>query len=205
MTIHRFRPVEEEVRGFGAQMLFIILWYSTIAGEILRGKFNTNYLIFLVAGLLPVFSLIRFSQSAYSYRQQRREAIRLGNASPGRIINVIRKTESQGDGRNNRTYMHYYYLTVEIMNPETGIAMEFESSAYRIPVHRYLASPYVRVYTDETGWKHYIEGFQFKKNKHEPDILGDNGELDDGSFMGTKIIQTIIFVMIVLSFVSRIF
>lgn len=164
MLIRRFRPAQEEVTGIWLQIGFIILWYSTILSSILRAGFRTEYLIFIVAGLLPVYMVIQLARSAYFYRQERKEAIRLGNVKPGRITNVVRKTETYESSRRGRQYRHYYYLTVEILNPDTGIANEFESQAYRVPVHRYLSSPYVQVYTDETGWKHYIEGFQFKEN-----------------------------------------
>lgn len=204
MIVRKFRPVQEEITGVWFQTAFIIFWYLTILINILRSGFRMDYLIFIVAGLLPVYMVIQCARSAYFYRRERREAIRLGNVRPGRIVNVVRKIETYEDSNRRRQYHHYYYLTVEIMNLDTGIANEFESQAYRLPVHRYLSSPYVQVYTDETGWKHYIEGFQFKENKHEPDIIAGTREFEDTSVF-PRVVQTVVLLMIILSIVKQYF
>lgn len=136
MIVRKFRPVQEEITGVWFQTAFIIFWYSTILINILRSGFRMDYLIFIVAGLLPVYMVIQCARSAYFYRRERREAIRLGNVRPGRIVN--------------------------------------------------------------------IEGFQFKENKHEPDIIAGTREFEDTSVF-PRVVQTVVLLMIILSIVKQYF
>lgn len=70
------------------------------------------------------------------------------------------------------TTVKSYCLRVEFISPITG-------EPYRLPLHHYIASPDVLVYTSQSGWKYYIEDIQLKKNKNEPDIFEYREEFDE--------------------------
>ena len=77
----------------------------------------------------------------------------------------------------------------------TGAANTIQSQGYRKPVHRYLASDRVSVYTDRSGWKHYIEDFQWKEHRGDPDIFNMPKEFEE-FHMGGEMLGKVIFVFI---------
>lgn len=202
MMSHKILPIKEEIRGGIPVILFCLFWYYNIISVIVRGGFTVQHSIFLVAGLIPVVTIGMQAKRAFFYRRQRKEAKALGNVVQGKIVNVVRKTMVVDNERNGGRFQYNYFLTVEITDPCTGIANEFESEAYRKPLHHYLSSPYVQVYTDETGWQHYIEGFQLKANKNDPDIFPGRREYEP-STLGQSAIPIIIAIIILLMFISR--
>lgn len=92
-------------------------------------------------------------------------------------------------------YRRYYFLQVEMYDPVTGAANTIQSQGYRKPVHRYLASDRVSVYTDRSGWKHYIEDFQWKEHRGDPDIFNMPKEFEE-FHMGGEMLGKVIFVFI---------
>ena len=85
------RPAEEEIGNVVPGILFSIFWYCSIGGIILRGGFQLMLVIFLIAGILPVFQAVTSIRRALFYRKQRAEAIALGNATYGTITGVTRQ------------------------------------------------------------------------------------------------------------------
>ena len=139
----KIRPAEEEIGNVVPGVLFSIFWYCSIGGIILRGGFQLMLVIFLIAGVLPVFQAVTSIRRALFYRKQRAEAIALGNAAYGTIIGVIRQDVpyyTSGEHRHLR-YRRYYFLNVQMTDPMTGISSEIQSQGYRKPIHRYLSSP----------------------------------------------------------------
>ena len=59
----------------------------------------------------------------------------------------------------------FYFMIIEVVDPQTGAVQTIKSDPYRIPLQKYIGSPYVQVYTDRTGWKHVVDGFQLKERE----------------------------------------
>lgn len=193
------RPAEEEIGNIFPLILFSILWYTLIGNTIISGSFQPMLLMFLVAGLLPLYQIFNNIRRAFFYRRQRSEAIALGNVSHGTITGVTRQDiPSYTSGRRrNLQYRRYYFLNVQMTDPFTGISSEIQSQGYRKPIHRYLSSPQVKIYTDQSGWKHYLEDFQWKQHQNDPDIFHYPKEFEE-VHIGTEQVGQIIFVVIFL-------
>lgn len=193
------RPAEEEIGNVIPLILFGILWYCTIGGIIIRGGFQFPLLIFLIAGMLPLIQAVNSIRRALFYRRQRAKAIALGSAAYGTITGVTRQDVpyyTSGKHRHLR-YRRYYYLTVQMTDPVTGMSSEIRSQGYLKPIHRYLGSPRIRIYTDQSGWKHYLEDFQWKQHRNEPDIFSYPKEFEE-VHIGTERFGQIIFVIILI-------
>ena len=200
------RPAEEEIGSVIPVILFSLLWYSSIFGIIFRGGFQTPLLIFLVAGILPLYQVITNIRRAFFYRRQRAEAVALGNVSYGKITGVTRQDVpyyTSGEHRRLR-YRRYYYLNVEMTDPVTGVSTTIQSQGYRRPIHRYLASPDVKIYTDQSGWKHYLEDFHWKEHRSDPDIFSYPREFEE-THLGTERFGQIIFVVILILMIITMF
>lgn len=184
------RPAEEEISGVIPTLVFAAAWYAIVFRSIVSAGFGPYMLIFLVGGLLMPYTAVNNLRRALFYRRQRAEAVALENVAQGRITGVERQYVSYRKGRHRR-YRRYYFLQVEMYDPVTGAANTIQSQGYRKPIHRYLASDRVSVYTDRSGWKHYIEDFQWKEHRGDPDIFNMPKE-----FMGGEILGKVIFVFI---------
>lgn len=206
MMIRRnIRPAEEEIGNLLPELLFTIGWYSALGSIITRNAFQTELILFLAAGLLPLFHMTTSIRRAFFYRRQRAAAIALGKVANGRIMNVTRQTVPYTSDRSSSVrYRKYYYLTVEMFDPYTGASTTIQSQAYRLPIHRYLRSDQVRVYTDQSGWKHYLEDLQWKRHRSDPDLFGPPREFEE-AYSGTawigQIILIIILIFTILSFI----
>lgn len=197
------RPAEEEFGMILPQILFSILWYSALLGNMIYNGFQTILLVFLAAGLIPLYTAVTSIRRTLFYRKQRAEAIALGDVQTGWIRGVVRKDVPYYSGKNHvLRYHRYYHLQVELGISPSGTPNLIESQGYRKPIHRYLGSARVSVYTDQSGWKHYLEDFQWKENKSDPDLFDYPVEFEDtlsgnGNFI--QIIFAVIMVLIVLS------
>ena len=135
------RPAEEEGGNIIPTILFMFLWYSGLLGIIASTGFDTMLLLFLIAGLLPLYSVVTSIRRALFYRRQRAEAIAGGQSCTG---------------------------------------------------------------TDKSGWKYYLEDFQWKQNKNDPDIFDYPKEFED-TIMGQGNIIQIIFIVIMILMVLNTF
>ena len=176
-----------------------VVWENTISDQ-------TILILFLAAGLLPVYQAVNSIRRAFFYRRQRAAAIALGRAADGRITEVVRQYVSYEDESHRRRvqYRRYYFLRVEVMDPFTGATHMILSQGYRRPVHRYLCSDRVKVYTDQSGWKHYLEDFQWKEHKNDPDIFDYPREFEEVHLESGRLSQ-IIFVVILLLMILNVF
>ena len=91
MIKRKIRPAEEETGGLSFTILFAILWYGTIGISIAGNGFQTEMLLFVAAGLLPLYQMFTKIRRALFYRRQRADAVALGNAAYGRIVGVTRQ------------------------------------------------------------------------------------------------------------------
>lgn len=203
----RIRPAEEEVGNIIPTILFMFLWYSGLLGIIASTGFDTMLLLFLVAGLIPLYSVVTSIRRALFYRRQRAEAIAGGQSCTGKIRSVVRQDQPYLDHTHDHRrirYRRYYYLEVDMINPDTGVTNTIRSQGYSKPIHRYLSSNKVRVYTDKSGWKYYLEDFQWKQHKNDPDIFDYPKEFED-TIMGQGNIIQIIFIVIMILMVLNTF
>lgn len=191
----KIRTADEEMGNIGFLIFFTVLWYSGILSGIFRDGFDTTLLLFLAVGLMVPIQAVRMIQKAVYFRNFHRQCMNEGHPQQGRIVNITREyyDDYENNRRNRRTY---YFLIVEIVDPETGIYNTIKSEPYRIPIYKYLASPYVQVYTDRTGWKHVIDGFQLKSSRSEPDIPLENSNVYLKDFNKNPAILHWIFVII---------
>ena len=187
------RPAEEEISGVVPTFVFAAVWYSVVLRSIVSAGFDPFMIIFLAGGLLMPYTAVNNLRRALFYRRQRAEAVALGDVSPGRITGVARQDVPYTTGEHHTLrYRRYYFLQVEMYDSATGAASTIQSQGYRIPVHRYLASDRVSVYTDRSGWKHYIEDFQLKEHRRDPDIFNMPREFEE-FHMGGELLGKVIF------------
>ena len=200
----KIRPAEEEMGNVAFLILFAILWYACLVASLVNGGTRITVLLFFVAGLFPVYSAVTMIRKALFYRRQRADAIAYGSSQWGKIRGVMRQDIPYRSGEHNTLRYHrYYYLQVDITDPVTGAVSTIQSQGYRKPIHRYLASAQVRDYTDRSGWKHYLEDFQYKERMSDPGIFDDRPmefeETRAGSGRVVQILFIAVFILIVLS------
>lgn len=200
----KIRPAEEEMGNVAFLILFAILWYTCLVASLVNGGTRITVLLFFVAGLFPVYSAVTMIRKALFYRRQRADAIAYGSSQLGKIRGVMRQDIPYRSGEHNTLRYHrYYYLQVDITDPVTGAVSTIQSQGYRKPIHRYLASAQVRVYTDRSGWKHYLEDFQYKRRMSDPGIFDDRPmEFEETRAGNSRVIQVLfiaVFILIVLS------
>lgn len=202
----RIRPAEEEIGNVGFSFLFTILWYAGLAASIRSGGFILTHLLFLAAGLIPIYTMITMIRRAFFYRKQREDAIAYGHSQLGRIQSVMRQDVPYYSGKHHTLRYHrYYYLDVELTDPVTGVTNVIRSQGYRRPIHRYLASDTVRVYTDRSGWKHYLEEFQFKAHRNDPGAFDDRPMDFEETAAGSGRFVQILFAVIVILMILNLF
>ena len=200
----KIRPAEEEMGNVAFLILFAILWYACLVASLVNGGTRITVLLFFVAGLFPVYSAVTMIRKALFYRRQRADAIAYGSSQWRKIRGVMRQDIPYRSGEHNTLRYHrYYYLQVDITDPVTGAVSTIQSQGYRKPIHRYLASAQVRVYTDRSGWKHYLEDFQYKRRMSDPGIFDDRPmEFEETRAGNGRVIQVLfiaVFILIVLS------
>lgn len=197
---YTIRPADEEMGNCIPVLSFVILWYAALMQSMLR-SFQPAHTLFLLAGLVPLFTLVQCVRRARFYRAQRAHAIAHGRAVHGHITGVAQKMIPYAGKNGSLRFHKYYCLQVKIVNPVTGAADVIESQAYRKPIHCYLASPKVLVYTDKCSLNHYLEGFQWKVHKKDPDIFSYPHEFD-ATNRNLPILQ-ILFVLIAIGLLIR--
>lgn len=195
MRKKRFRPIQEELKGPLLSGVFCVIWYVPLLGQVYGGGFSVNLMVFLLAGIFPLYGAVTGAGRALFYRRQRKQAVNRGNKRPGKIVNIIRTLERRtGSTRSRSGSCYCYYLEVEITDPVTGVPNIIRSDAYREPIDRYLGSPYVQVYEDDTGWRYFLEDFQMKEHAWDPDIFPGAREYRE-PLWGRRILQ-ILFVLL---------
>lgn len=203
MRKRKLYTANEEFRGVTYSVLFTCIWFAGIIRFILHSGWDGTMLLFLLAGFALMIQTGRMIQKAMYYRRFAREVKANSRPMRGRIVNIMKQMQREYDGQRI-TRCNYYYIIVEITNPENGTSMRIRSEPYRIPVYKYLAEPYVDVYVDSTGWKYILDGFVLKKSKKEPDIPLEQSNVYLRDFVETPVILKVILLIIVFLFLLNI-
>lgn len=196
----KIRTADEELNGVFYTMIFVLIWYVFIIRYIIANGFHSSLLIFLIGGVLPLIQGVRTVQKALYYRRFHRQCMEMSYPRRGRIVNVTREYYDTYDSDHRRHRLTYYFLIIEVVDPQTSVLQTIKSSAYRIPVHRYLGSPYVQVYTDQTGWKYVIDGFELKNKRSDPDIPLENQNVYLKDFSQPPIVFKVLFAAVLVLF-----
>ena len=193
----KIRPASEEL-GIQFELILVsLLWYGTLVTQIIERGFQMSIVIFLMAGLIPIVSMVEGTKRALFYRRERANALSLGRVQTGNITGVSRKNVPIETKKGRQRYKAYYFLTVEIVNPQNGAVSQFLSDAYAKPIHKYLSGTRVSVYTDQSGWHHFLEDFQWKERKSDPDIFNTPREYASSNMM-TMIVRIMLLLMTLL-------
>jgi hypothetical protein len=162
---------QESFQGASLEFLFAAIWYALLLPNFFHGaQISFAYLIPLLAGLLPLAAAVQKIRSGLYYRRIHQRC-RQTSPQRGTIIDCQRQSYQEQGTRGRVRTSYEYILIVEICDPATLQPVRIQSEPYAWPVYRVLASPDVDVYTDESGWHYFIDGFCYKKNRHEPDIF----------------------------------
>ena len=96
------------------------------------------------------------------------------------------------------SYTEYrYYLIVEIYPQGLSTPMDIRSDAYTWPVYQALSSPEVDVYYSDTEAGYTLDGFQYKADNSEPDILPESLRKSlPGRGVGTVIFCIVLLVLL---------
>ena len=91
------------------------------------------------------------------------------------------------------SYTEYrYYLIVEIYPQGLSTPVDIRSDAYAWPVYQALSSPEVDVYYSDTEAGYTLDGFQYKNDYSEPDILPESLRKS----LSSKSVENVIFCII---------
>lgn len=164
--------VNEEIGSVVYLILFTILWYAGLLGYILRVGYRSFILIFLAVGLMFPYRAVCMAKKAVYYRKLHAQCVQNGHPQNGKIVNIV--CEYYGALYEQERRNFYCFLIIKVFDSNIGISHRIKSEPYRIPLHKYLGSPYVKVYTDSTGRHHIIEEFRLKEDRSEPGITLEN-------------------------------
>ncbi len=197
MFHRKILPAEEELWDTAILLVFAAVWYSSLFRGMGSGTANgANRVIFLLGGLLPLYTAYIKGRGALNCRMKRREAISGGRCCRG----VIRRFESEKVSFTNRHgHIHYrklYYLVIEKMEEGPACGTEIKAGAYRVPVHLYLKSPEVKLYSDASGWNWYVEGLQCSRFRQKPGVF-QTDDADRGVY-GWDVLTRVIAIAVLL-------
>lgn len=201
----RIRPAAEEYSDAYYTIFFVIMWYTTIIKGLLE-DFDYTLIIFYLVGLLPIYKIYTVVSRAYVCRKERKYAIQYNHKFNG-MIKSVQYQRLYDDERDRDSLRNYYCLNIEVYDHEINQTYMITSEPYSKPIQRYLSSPQVIVYIDESGWKYYIEDFRYKTSFRDKGLIDEEPE----GFRKRKwhiiyrIVRTIILIMIFLTFLSTIF
>lgn len=200
MRKRKIHTANEEFGGVGYTLLFSLIWYTLLLRIILQNGFSSSYLIFLIAGLMPLYQGSQVIRRAIYYRRFARRVKSYAQPRQGTIVGLTRKPEIRNSGRRTRC-INLYYLDVEIYDPQTGRFTRITSEPYRIQICRYLAGPKVDVYVDESGWKYVLDGFELKERKNDPGFFdGKLGPILENDSNDSAYVRVIVFGVMVMMF-----
>lgn len=171
--IRQFPTADEELGGAAMLLVFEIVLFGVLAIEVVRGYISSGGIILaLIADMLPLLSFSRLFSIAMQERSKRRKFMREGRKESGEIISVREIKRAVRTRHGERTEYRYVY-TVRFTD---GSGFDFETQEYSKPVHAILAAPYVTVYSDVTGRRHFIADFQVKNNLNDSGPFSYNGD-----------------------------
>lgn len=150
-------------------VIFVGVWYGFLIQSFRADGFIAGLIPHYIAGLAVAFFAGKNVRRALMQRLRHREIMKTVQPLQGRILDIKLEQTRRGSGKRMRI-ISWYYLEVQMTDPNTGLVRSIISDPYHFPPQRYLASPMVDVYIDESGWHPVIDGFQLKQRRSDPDI-----------------------------------
>lgn len=195
--MRKIRTRRESMPGVPYAILFSMIWYSGLLRSVMNGQAIGGLLLFFVAGLLPLTVAFQQIKGAMHFRNLHKQAMKR-TPRKGKIINC-QKSYYQERGRRGRIYTKAeYILIIELEKEGEYSPLQIQSEPYEWPIYRVLRSSNVDVYTDDTGWHHVIDGFEYKKRKSDPGIFPENPWNMDPAENGNTIVRVIVYVIMIL-------
>ncbi|MCI9337394.1 MAG: hypothetical protein HFH93_07630 [Lachnospiraceae bacterium] len=197
MFQRRVRPAEEELRDMFMLLAFAAVWYGSLFRALINGRTNgANGAIFLAGGILPLYIAYIRGRAALICRRKRRTAISRGRCCRG----IVRRVEAEKvpfRGRHGHIYYRKrYYLVIEKIEDGFAHGTEIKTGAYRVPVHLYMKSPEVKLYSDPSGWNWYVEGLQCGRFRQNAGVFPTD-DVDGDTYVGDALFG-ILYVVILL-------
>lgn len=204
MISRKIRPEEEELSGIGMMIVFMAVWYGLLIHGVISGETEwENAILFVIFGILPLYTIYSRVCRAWEFRRRHREAVALGKCSKGVIRRVVIERVPYDLHRGHIHYKTMYYLIIDKKENDLGLFTEIKSHAYRFPVPYYLESPEVTLYADASGWNWYVEDLKCSRWRKRQNIL----EIEDcreGSYTGQKLFQIVFIVGLLYIFWSNV-
>lgn len=163
----RFYPKDEDFGDVVHIILFNLMWIAISVKQFLEKSLEVSTAIGLVLVMVMFKASLQMIKEVMACRGKRKEAMRSGTVQEGKIVGVQKRQEKQKLRRGMRIVTYYKY-EVEITCPQTGVTTIITSGEYQQAVHCWISSPNVRVYTDKSGWNHYLSNFDVKGFRKEP-------------------------------------
>ena len=161
-----FYPHDEDFGDAFGWFVFGCAWTVLILGQLSSNGLQSSSTFGIVMIPIPFFVAYNLFRKAAACRKLRKEAMEQGTVQHGKIVGVRARTEEQRSSRRRKRITYFTY-DVEITSPQTGASFLITSEEYRQAVHHWITSPDILVYTDRSGWKHYLAGFQVKGKRKE--------------------------------------
>lgn len=183
---------------------FAAAWYGMLIPAVLNQATNgVNAAIFIIGGVLPLYTAFTKGRAALSCRKKRREAVSKGRCCRGIIRQVVAEKVPCRGRHGHIYYRTRYHLVIEKLEEGFDSGMEMKTGAYRVPVHRYLKAREVRLYSDVSGWKWYVEGLQcgiFRQSS----IVSEMGDCGGGSYTGDVLFRIVYIAVLLLMLLQNI-
>ena len=143
-------------------LLLVLLWLWSVQWK--------NGVVFLVYGVLLGVGIWQTMESL-KWRKKHQMCVETQVPQKGWIVDCVSETVMHHRGRGQRYEEYLYYLVVEMYLPGLTDPVTIRSDAYTWPVYQNLASADVNVYPSDTDAGYTLDGFQYKSDKSQPDIL----------------------------------
>lgn len=204
MIQRRILPEEEELWDAAMLAAFAVSWYGMLIPTLWNQATNgVNAAIFIIGGILPLYTAFAKGRAALSCRKKRRDAVGKGRCCRGIIRQVVAEKVPYRGRHGHVYYRIRYHLVIEKLEEGFDSGMEIKTGAYRVPVHRCLKSREVKLYSDASGWKWYVEGLQCGIFRQNPGMFRTD-DADGDTYVGDAAFR-IIYVAILLFMLLRIF
>ena len=203
MIQRRILPEEEELWDAAMLAAFAVSWYGMLIPTLWNQATNgVNAAIFIIGGILPLYTAFAKGRAALSCRKKRRDAVGKGRCCRGIIRQVVAEKVPYRGRHGHVYYRKRYYLVIEKIEEGFQCGTEIKTGAYRVPVHLYLKSPEVQLYSGPTGWNWYVEGLQCGMFRQNPGVFKTD-DADGDTYVGDALFQ-ILFIAILLLTLLRI-
>ena len=143
-------------------LLLLLLWLWSVHWK--------NGVIFLAYGVLLGLGIWQTMESM-KWRKKHQHCMETQIPNKGWIVDCVSETVIHRRGRGRRYEEYLYHLIVEMYLPGSAEPVIIRSDAYTWPVYQALASADVNVYPLDTESGYILDGFRYKSDENQPDIL----------------------------------